>query len=416
MAALIMLRAEPARLLITDMQMPCLDGQQTLTVLHREFPSSSYRDVRPIPVGLGLTSEMALQLGARSAGQALRSRRPARPGPRSGRGNLERCPRMADPSPSIPVPGPDQHVPRIPSGRRRFGTYEALWAIGWVLIAAIAAFQVYDVFRRRDIVIETAEHRFASLARALAEQTALSIQLVDVVMRETVKDQELDGLRHRERSSVGQSNLDRELRQRLRNRILTVPQLRSLLVVGAEEKSLRPLTGLCPTGVTSRSALLRCASEQYRIRAPTLRTLPRPRRRALDFGTQPPYRWPWGAVSGRSCGLCQSRLFPAILRYRRSRSGLQRQSVLARWHAAGPPSRQRRRHRSILRRRTSISRSADSDRWRDPDFARLRQWRRSDPRHSGWQAFRSCSTSKWTGPRCLHPGTFRHSTALCAPR
>ena len=66
MAALIMLRAEPARLLITDMQMPCLDGQQTLTVLRREFPelpviamSGQFRS------GLGLTGEMALQLGAR---------------------------------------------------------------------------------------------------------------------------------------------------------------------------------------------------------------------------------------------------------------------------------------------------------------------------------------------------------------
>jgi CheY-like chemotaxis protein len=66
MAALVMLRVKPARLLITDMHMPCLNGQQTLTVLRREFPA--------LPViamsghfqsGLGFTPEMALQLGAR---------------------------------------------------------------------------------------------------------------------------------------------------------------------------------------------------------------------------------------------------------------------------------------------------------------------------------------------------------------
>jgi CheY-like chemotaxis protein len=65
MAALAMLRSAPARLLITDMQMPGLNGAETLAVLRREFPA--------VPViamsaqfnsGLGLTPETAVKQGA----------------------------------------------------------------------------------------------------------------------------------------------------------------------------------------------------------------------------------------------------------------------------------------------------------------------------------------------------------------
>jgi hypothetical protein len=73
---------------------------------------------------------------------------------------------------------------------RRPGVH-ALWAMGWLLVAAMAAFQVYDVLRRRDIVLETAEQRFASLAHALSEQTASSVQVVDVVLRDTASDLQL---------------------------------------------------------------------------------------------------------------------------------------------------------------------------------------------------------------------------------
>lgn len=38
-AALALLRGAPARLLITDMQMPCLSGPQTLAIVCREFPA-----------------------------------------------------------------------------------------------------------------------------------------------------------------------------------------------------------------------------------------------------------------------------------------------------------------------------------------------------------------------------------------
>jgi CheY-like chemotaxis protein len=60
-----MLRAAPARLLITDMQMPRLSGAETLAIVGRELPS-----VRVIAMsaqfgsGRGVLPETALALGA----------------------------------------------------------------------------------------------------------------------------------------------------------------------------------------------------------------------------------------------------------------------------------------------------------------------------------------------------------------
>ncbi len=61
-AALAMLRAESARLLITDMQMPRLSGAETLAVLRRELPglpviamSASFGSRRSLSAGTALT-------------------------------------------------------------------------------------------------------------------------------------------------------------------------------------------------------------------------------------------------------------------------------------------------------------------------------------------------------------------------
>jgi len=65
-AALAMLRAEPARLLITDMEMPRLSGAETLAVLRRELPTLP---VIAMSAGFGSTRSLsagtALALGAR---------------------------------------------------------------------------------------------------------------------------------------------------------------------------------------------------------------------------------------------------------------------------------------------------------------------------------------------------------------
>jgi len=65
-AALAMLRAEPARLLITDMQMPRLNGAETLAVLRRELPALP---VIAMSAGFGskrgASPDVAVRLGAR---------------------------------------------------------------------------------------------------------------------------------------------------------------------------------------------------------------------------------------------------------------------------------------------------------------------------------------------------------------
>ena len=64
-AAVAMLRAAPAQLLITDMQMPRLNGAETLAIVQRELPS-----IRVIAMsarfgsGHGVLPETALALGA----------------------------------------------------------------------------------------------------------------------------------------------------------------------------------------------------------------------------------------------------------------------------------------------------------------------------------------------------------------
>jgi CheY-like chemotaxis protein len=65
-AALAMLRTEPASLLITDMQMPCLNGAETLAVVRREFPALPVIAMSAqFNFGLGLTPETAVKQGAR---------------------------------------------------------------------------------------------------------------------------------------------------------------------------------------------------------------------------------------------------------------------------------------------------------------------------------------------------------------
>lgn len=57
-AALAVLRAEPVRLLITDMQMPRLSGAETLAVVRRELPA-----LRVIAMSAGFGSRQAPSMG-----------------------------------------------------------------------------------------------------------------------------------------------------------------------------------------------------------------------------------------------------------------------------------------------------------------------------------------------------------------
>lgn len=64
-AALAALRATPARLLITDMRMPNLNGAETLAVLSREFPELPVIAMSgDFSSRTGFSPELAVRLGA----------------------------------------------------------------------------------------------------------------------------------------------------------------------------------------------------------------------------------------------------------------------------------------------------------------------------------------------------------------
>jgi hypothetical protein len=87
------------------------------------------------------------------------------------------------------------HEPSQTKGRRRIDAHKLLWTIGVLLVAIMAAFQVYDVLRRRAIVVETTERTYASLARSLAEQTQLIMLPVEAALRETASEASLNSPR-----------------------------------------------------------------------------------------------------------------------------------------------------------------------------------------------------------------------------
>jgi CheY-like chemotaxis protein len=67
-AALALLRGAPARLLITDMQMPCLNGAETLAVVCREFPTMPVIAMSGnFDSGFGFTRDTAIKQGASEA-------------------------------------------------------------------------------------------------------------------------------------------------------------------------------------------------------------------------------------------------------------------------------------------------------------------------------------------------------------
>ena len=130
---------------------------------------------------------------------------------------------------------PDSGAPPLGGGqpRHRSRFHDVLWAAGILLIVVMAAFQVYDVLRRLEIVVETEQHRFLNLVRALGEQTANTLQTVDVLLREAVDDGSLARL---QRDSGA-------IEARLRARIAGLPQIVSLTIeqVGTRSVALTAL-------------------------------------------------------------------------------------------------------------------------------------------------------------------------------
>ncbi|HWA14488.1 MAG TPA: ATP-binding protein [Burkholderiales bacterium] len=111
--------------------------------------------------------------------------------------------------------------------RRRRNFRLALWIVGSLVIVATATVQVFDVFRRLEIVIETTQGNYAGLVRMLSEQAGEALQLVDVVLRDTALEQ----------SSAGALG-GRALHDRLRDRVLALPQIDDVIVIDAAGQAI----------------------------------------------------------------------------------------------------------------------------------------------------------------------------------
>jgi len=112
------------------------------------------------------------------------------------------------------------------TGRRRIDSHTIVWLVGALLVAIMAAVQVYDVLRRRAIVIETTEAMYASVARSLAEQTRALLLAADLAVAETAAE-----------AARGPANAF-AFEQQLRERVSMLPQLQGLLVLAGDGKPL----------------------------------------------------------------------------------------------------------------------------------------------------------------------------------
>ena len=66
--------------------------------------------------------------------------------------------------------------------------HTGLWIACAIVVVVMASVQFYDIVRRLEIVVETAQQNYASLARSLAEQTRGALQIADVVVQDSAAD------------------------------------------------------------------------------------------------------------------------------------------------------------------------------------------------------------------------------------
>ena len=123
---------------------------------------------------------------------------------------------------------PDALPPQLQPGKRsvrsRLDFRLALRIAGTLMVVVTASVQLYDILRRLDIVVETAEQSYASLSRTLAEQTRSAAQAVDVVVQDTATVMQLTQLRAD----------DPRIHERLRSRMLSIPHIENLFVAGSD--------------------------------------------------------------------------------------------------------------------------------------------------------------------------------------
>ena len=123
---------------------------------------------------------------------------------------------------------PDAQDPQLQPGKRSAGSRIdfrlALRIAGTLMVVVTASVQLYDILRRLDIVVETAEQSYASLSRTLAEQTRSAAQAVDVVVQDTATVMQLTRLRAD----------DPQIHERLRSRMRLMPHIENLFVAGSD--------------------------------------------------------------------------------------------------------------------------------------------------------------------------------------
>ncbi|MEO8005982.1 MAG: ATP-binding protein [Betaproteobacteria bacterium] len=113
-----------------------------------------------------------------------------------------------------------------PSIARRARTgidfHTGLWIACAIVVVVMASVQFYDIVRRLELVVETAQQNYASLARSLAEQTRGALQITDVIVQDSAAD-----------STRTPADIDR-MRERLRGRIQAVAQIKALFVTDGD--------------------------------------------------------------------------------------------------------------------------------------------------------------------------------------
>src|ERR1044071_3335347 len=125
----------------------------------------------------------------------------------------------------------------MPAGRLRaalsgISLTRALVALGAVLVAINVSQAIWDIRADRERVQQRAQRDFSNLTRLLAEQTAASLEAVDLVLRDAVRD--------------GSSAKAAEALGHMAEELAHAPQLAS--IVGPDAgAAVRPQTTLLPT-------------------------------------------------------------------------------------------------------------------------------------------------------------------------
>lgn len=103
----------------------------------------------------------------------------------------------------------------------RIDFHMALRIAGTLVVVVMASVQLYDIIRRLDIVVETAQRNYASFSRTLTEQSRSAIQAVELTVHDTATMMQL-------------RTDDTHVNERLRSRMELTPQIRALFAVDSD--------------------------------------------------------------------------------------------------------------------------------------------------------------------------------------